>query len=188
VCAAGLAQASCGGTLYAEAQPAPVAAGPGEYTAPPADDAVVEVDTVPPDIESYPSVYIDGGNAYYVEGRWYRRGPRGWGYYRREPPQLQRQRAYIQQAPPAQRERARVEQAPRAEPARAAQERGRVEQARPAEGRPAEGRPAEERHVEQAAPAGRPGVVEAQPANRAPAPRAAPPKKAAPPPAKREER
>jgi hypothetical protein len=174
VSAAGLSQAACAGTLYAGPEPAPAAGPAGAYAAPPADAAVVEVDTVPPDIESYPSFYIDGGYAYYVDGRWYRRGPHGWGYYRHEPPQLVRQREIIARSPPAQRERPRVEQAPRAEPARPVEERGRVEQARPAEEH-------ERAHVDQAAPAGRPGVVEAQPQAHGPAPRAAPAKKAPPP-------
>jgi hypothetical protein len=174
VCATGFSQGACGGTLYAEAEPAPAAGPPGVYTAPAADQDIAYVDSAPPDVESYPSFYIDGGYAYYVDGRWYRRGPRGWGYYRREPPQLERQRAVIQQAPPAQRERARVEQAPRAEPPRQVEERGR-EQARPEE--------RERARVEQAPPAGRPGpgVVEAQPASHGAAPHAAPPKKPAPP-------
>jgi hypothetical protein len=45
----------------------------------------VEVDVVPPSIETYPQTVYEGRPVYYYEGRWYeRRGPR-WVYYRDEP-------------------------------------------------------------------------------------------------------
>jgi hypothetical protein len=49
------------------------------------------------DIEGYPSVVYGGVNVYFVEGRWYRHGQGGWGYYRNEPPELGRQRELHQQ-------------------------------------------------------------------------------------------
>ncbi len=102
---------------------------PGAYPAPAGEDVVVYVDTVPADIEVYPHYYYGGGYAYYVEGRWYRRGERGWSYYRQEPPQLAQHRAEagraapIPAAPPRVRERLDAEQAPAVSRARpAAQE------------------------------------------------------------------
>ena len=56
------------------------------------DSEVVYVETPPVvDIESYPVVVYGGVDVYYVEGRWYHRGPRGWAYYRQEPAELGRQ-------------------------------------------------------------------------------------------------
>ncbi len=77
----------------ARVQPATVTAETVEY----------EYVAPPPDIESRPYVVYEGAPTYYVEGRWYRRTPRGWGYYRSEPAPLVRQRPYVQQAPPAYR-------------------------------------------------------------------------------------
>jgi hypothetical protein len=77
-------------------------------------DEVVYVDTAPRDIELQPHYYYGGSYVYYVDGRWYRRGPSGWGYYRQEPPALTRQRPYVQQAPAAPRERSYVQVAPAA--------------------------------------------------------------------------
>jgi hypothetical protein len=85
----------------------------GVYPAPVEGDAIVYVDTVPPNIGIYPHYYYGGVDAYYVEGRWYRQGPHGWGYYRQEPSELARQRTYVQQAP-APRERSYVQVAPAA--------------------------------------------------------------------------
>jgi hypothetical protein len=138
--------------------------GPGAYPGAVGED-VVYVDTVPPDIEAYPHYYYGGGYAYYVEGRWYRRGERGWGYYRQEPPQLAQHRAQAaREAPspavPRERERSGAEQAPSASRARPS-----VQEA------PAASRPS---------PA--PGVVEKQPASGAASRRARPaPKSTAPP-------
>jgi hypothetical protein len=84
----------CAARVYSE----PVGAYPETY----GDAAVVSVDTAPVNIEAYPHYYYGGGYAYYVDGRWYRHGSRGWGYYRQEPPELYRQRTYVQQAPAAQ--------------------------------------------------------------------------------------
>ena len=50
------------------------------------DDYVFE--EPPPQIETYPVVVYEGSPHYYVNGRWYRRTPRGWGYYRNEPAHL----------------------------------------------------------------------------------------------------
>jgi hypothetical protein len=68
-----------------------------------ADEPVgyVEVSSAPVDVEVYPHTYYGGRQVYYVRDRWmYRDGGR-WLYYRQEPPELYRQRTYIQQAPPA---------------------------------------------------------------------------------------
>src|SRR5579864_5265749 len=135
----------CAARVDAESEPA------GAYPAPVEEDAVVYVDTVPPEIEAYPHYYYGGGYAYYVEGRWYRRGPRGWGYYRQEPPQLERQRAHVEQrgpAPAIPRERSNVESAPAAR-------RERPSAPTQAPQAPAVSRPS-------------PGVVEAQPPSPSP--------------------
>ena len=80
-CAAMLLGTGC----YAEAYPATVSVQPAVVD----DDFVtVGVGVVPADIAIYPHYYYGGGYAYYVDGRWYRQGPRGWGYYRRVPPPL----------------------------------------------------------------------------------------------------
>jgi hypothetical protein len=131
-------QGGCAARVYAE----PGVASPE----PEGDDAIVTVETVPPNIEVYPHYYYGDGYAYYVDGRWYHRGPHGWGYYRREPVALQRQRGYVQRAPEAPRGGRYVQEAPAVR-----RERPYVQQAPP---------------VQRA----RPGVVEAQPRG-APAPR-----------------
>ena len=104
-----------GCTARVSSEPPPVAA----YSVAPGEDAIVYVDSVPSNIEAYPHYEYDGGYAYYVDGRWYRRGPRGWGYYRQEPPQLLRQRPYVTErrvevgrAPPPPRERPSERPAP----------------------------------------------------------------------------
>jgi hypothetical protein len=148
------------------------------------DDSVVYVDTVPINIETYPHYYYGDGYAYYVDGRWYRRGPRGWGYYRQEPPELERRRVEVRQAPEAPRGRPYVQQAPE-EPSR---ERPNVQHApEPSRERPYV-RPAPE--VTRERPAVQPapgtatpvlpnrGAAEAQPRRDEPrpkVPRAAPP-------------
>ncbi len=82
------AWSGCAAQVYSEPGPAGVQEAQVEGDA----DAIVYVDAVPPDIEEYPHSSYGGGEVYFVEGRWYRRGPRGWGYFRAEPPQLARQR------------------------------------------------------------------------------------------------
>ncbi len=79
-------------------------------------EGLVYIDTVPPDIEAYPHYYYGDGYAYYVEGRRYHHGARGWGYYREEPPQLAHRRAnVVREAAPAMRgERSDAERAPAA--------------------------------------------------------------------------
>jgi hypothetical protein len=83
----------CGAGGYSRLEPAPY---PGSVDE---GDVVVYVDVVPPNIEAYPHLYYAGADAYYVDGRWYRHGQRGWGYYRQEPPPLARQRPNVVQAP-----------------------------------------------------------------------------------------
>jgi hypothetical protein len=62
----------------------------------------VEVTSAPADIYTYPSVVYQGRPTYWVQGRWVYRDPGGrWMHYRREPPELYRQRPHLQQAPPA---------------------------------------------------------------------------------------
>ena len=63
-------------------------------------DDYVYADT-PGNIEAYPYVVYEGTPTYYVDGRWYRRTERGWGYYRSEPQPLYGQRPYVQHPPPA---------------------------------------------------------------------------------------
>lgn len=107
-CVATAFATGCAAGVYSEPGPA------GAYPAPVEEDAVVYVDSVPPNIEAYPHYYYGDGYAYYVDGRWYHRGPRGWGYYRQEPAQLARQRPYVVQQAPApaiQRERSERERA-----------------------------------------------------------------------------
>jgi hypothetical protein len=125
------AAVGCTGGLYARSpnvEGAPVVQG----------DSEVAYGEAPPvvDIETYPSVTYGGADVYYVDGRWYQRGPRGWSYYRQEPPELGSQR----------QEHLQRDHDPRwaAQPA-APLQRGQNE------------------HV---APAPRPGVTEAQPADR----------------------
>lgn len=62
-----------------------------EYVAPPAY------------VEQQTPIYYGGAPTYYYEGRWYRRTPQGWGYYRNEPYELQRRRPTTYSAPPAYR-------------------------------------------------------------------------------------
>jgi hypothetical protein len=83
-----------GGPAYVESTPGgapPVVVAAGG----PADvDADVVYEPQPPvdDIEEYPAVVYGGVTVYYIGGRWYRHGDRGWGYYRNEPPELVHQR------------------------------------------------------------------------------------------------
>lgn len=65
------------------------------------DPVYAEATYVPPRIETYPSVVYEGRPVYYVDGYWYVHEGPGWMYYRQEPPELYRQRPYVQQAPPA---------------------------------------------------------------------------------------
>ena len=55
----------------------------------------------PGNVEGAPYVVYEGAPTYYVQGRWYRRTSRGWGYYRTEPQPLYGQRPYVQRAPAA---------------------------------------------------------------------------------------
>jgi len=49
------------------------------------EDVVYEESPAVVEIESYPTVVYAGRPCYWVDGRWYYRGPRGWAYYRSEP-------------------------------------------------------------------------------------------------------
>jgi hypothetical protein len=68
---------------YATVSPVP---GPGYE-----EDDVVYGEP-PSGVETYPVVVYAGAPHYYVGGRWYRRSPRGWGYYRHEPDHLAKHR------------------------------------------------------------------------------------------------
>lgn len=71
-------------------------------TYPPAADAYVYVGSPPPpDIYEAPRGYYNGYTTYWYGNRWWYQSPRGWGYYRQEPPALQRYRSGVQQPPPA---------------------------------------------------------------------------------------
>jgi hypothetical protein len=58
-------------------------------------------ETIPIDIETYPSTVYEGRTVYLYGDRWYYRDRDRWTYYHTEPEQLRRHRQYIQQAPPA---------------------------------------------------------------------------------------
>jgi len=86
--------AGCTGQVYAgPANPANVEVQP-LVAAPVEDDGDVVYVQDPPvvDIESYPTEFYGGVQVYYVGGYWYHHGPRGWAYYRQEPPELGRER------------------------------------------------------------------------------------------------
>ncbi len=51
-------------------------------------DDVVDATYVPPDIYDYPSVYYDGGYAYFVDGQWYYPEGSGWVIFQHEPAEL----------------------------------------------------------------------------------------------------
>jgi hypothetical protein len=81
LCVAGSATLVLG--CYATVSPQPV-----QITS--ADDVVYG--EPPPQVETYPVVVYEGRPHYYVEGHWYLRTPRGWGYYRNEPAHLAQRR------------------------------------------------------------------------------------------------
>jgi hypothetical protein len=178
-CAATTIAAGCAAGVYAEPAQA--------YPQGTDEDAIVYVDTAPVNVEVYPHYYYGGGYAYYVEGRWYRRGPRGWGYYRQEPPELEHQRPAMQQAPEVRREHPEVQQAPQAPRERPEERRAPEAPREHTEVRQApEAPPREHTEVRQApeAPRQPPGVVENQPNSRsreAPRPARPPSKRSAPP-------
>ena len=65
------------------------------------EEEVYYADTAPVvEIETYPSVVYSGRPVYYVDGRWYYRGPRGWAYYRSEPRGLVTQRVELERRYP----------------------------------------------------------------------------------------
>lgn len=102
-CAPVYSEPAAGPGYVQTAPPPPVAeAPPVVVESPPAQvDAEVIYEPQPPvvDIESYPSVMYEGAPVYYVGGRWYRHGPRGWAYYRQEPVDLGRQRVAHEREP-----------------------------------------------------------------------------------------
>jgi hypothetical protein len=49
------------------------------------EPAYVDVETVPVEVESYPSYAYDGGSVYLVEGQWYRHHGNRWVVYSSEP-------------------------------------------------------------------------------------------------------
>jgi hypothetical protein len=73
---------------------AQIDAGSAATEGPAADDYDVAYVPAPPvaDIETYPVAIYQGASVYFVDGRWYRHGPRGWAYYRQEPPALASER------------------------------------------------------------------------------------------------
>jgi hypothetical protein len=81
---------------------------PGCYAS--VQPAFVRASYVPADIELYPHTYYQGRNVYFVNDRYYFRGPESrWVYYRTPPPALverrrsyvRRMRPYVQRAPAA---------------------------------------------------------------------------------------
>ncbi len=79
----------------------------------------------PVNIETYPSVVYEGHPAYFYGDHWWYRDGNRWSYYRSEPAELHRQRAYVQRAPAARPAREEGRPAPAREEARPAEERGR---------------------------------------------------------------
>jgi hypothetical protein len=75
----------------------------GCYATAAAETEPVYVETVyvPAHIEVYPRYYYRGRTVYYVDGHWYHRRGSRWVYYRDEPPELYRQRVYVERAPRA---------------------------------------------------------------------------------------
>jgi hypothetical protein len=66
-----------------------------------AEPGYVEAVYIPPRVEVYPRYYYRGRTVYYVDGLWYHRRGARWVYYREEPPELYRQRVYVERAPRA---------------------------------------------------------------------------------------
>lgn len=66
------------------------------------EPAYAEVDTAPPNIETYPSTVYEGQTVYLYNDHWYYRHGDRWAYYRREPEYLTHQRTVVRRpAPPA---------------------------------------------------------------------------------------
>jgi hypothetical protein len=68
---------------YATVSPEPVGV---------AAESDVVYEPPPAQVETYPTVVYEGRPHYYVQGRWYSRTSRGWGYYRHEPAHLSQHR------------------------------------------------------------------------------------------------
>jgi hypothetical protein len=71
------------------------------YSEPEYATGYVELTSAPADLSVYPSTYYEGRTVYLVNDRWMYPDRGRWVYYRREPPQLYRQRTVVRQAPPA---------------------------------------------------------------------------------------
>jgi hypothetical protein len=66
-----------------------------------ADEEVYYAESAPVvEIETYPMVMYAGRPSYWVDGRWYYRGPRGWAYYRNEPRGIVTQRVELERRYP----------------------------------------------------------------------------------------
>ena len=65
------------------------------------EPAYAEVETAPPNIETYPQTVYEGRTVYLVNEHWYYRHGNHWAYYRQEPEYLVRQRSTVRHAPPA---------------------------------------------------------------------------------------
>ena len=63
--------------------------------------ATVYADDVPVDVGVYPHVAFEGGDAYYVNSRWYTRRDGRWLRLREEPPALRTYRTTYVRPPPA---------------------------------------------------------------------------------------
>lgn len=65
------------------------------------EPAYAEVETAPPNIETYPQTVYEGRTVYLVNEHWYYRHGNHWAYYRQEPEYLVRQRSTVRHAPTA---------------------------------------------------------------------------------------
>lgn len=93
--ALGLGLATSGCTVHAQTEPVGYA----------------EVTSVPVNVDTYPTTVYAGHTVYWVNDRWMYRDRGRWAYYRSEPPELYRQRRYVQAAPPAPAHRAQPRRA-----------------------------------------------------------------------------
>ena len=64
-------------------------------------------DSVPVDVETYPSTTYEGHSVYLWNDRWYHRQGGGWVYYRNEPEPLHRHRETLHREPPPEQHRDR---------------------------------------------------------------------------------
>jgi hypothetical protein len=73
------------------------------YAEPPTVYAEAYEAPVEVEVQTYPQTYYEGRPVYLYRDRWYYRTGNRWQYYRREPVELHRHRAYVRQAPAARR-------------------------------------------------------------------------------------